>query len=162
MAEAQERAQKHTPDLRREGTRQVDQQAVTYARDRSFEREAVSDERDLYRDALRRGMSETTYAEVRAGFEARIASGEFQLVSGQKYDSGRQFTTAETSSTRRAGNPSPDATGTGPRRTDHVDSGCRCPYRETATSQYRTEGRCRGDSDLSRCRSRVGGKSWGR
>ena len=41
-------------------------------------------------------MSETTYAEVRAGFEARIASGEFQLVPGQKHDSGRQFTTAET------------------------------------------------------------------
>lgn len=96
VAEARERAQRHTPDLNREGTRQVARQAVTYARDRSFEREAVTDERDLYRDALRRGMSETTYAEVRAGFEARIASGEFQLVSGQKHDSGRKFTTAET------------------------------------------------------------------
>lgn len=96
VAEAQERAQRHPPDLNRENTRQVARQAVTYARDRSFEREAVTDERDLYRDALRRGMSETTYAEVRAGFEARIATGEFQLVSGQKHDSGRQFTTAET------------------------------------------------------------------
>ena len=95
VAEARERVQGHTSDLTRD-MRQVAQQAVTYARDRSFEREAVSDERDLYRDALRRGMSETTYAEVRAGFEARIASGEFQLVSGQKHDSGRQFTTAET------------------------------------------------------------------
>lgn len=96
VAEARERAQRHTPDLNREYTRQVAQRAVTYARDRSFEREAVTDERDLYRDALRRGMSETTYAEVRASFEARIASGEFQLVPGQKHDSGRQFTTAET------------------------------------------------------------------
>lgn len=96
VAEARERAQRHAPDLNREDARQVARQAVTYARDRSFEREAVTDERDLYRDALRRGMSETTYAEVRAGFEARIASGEFQLVSGQKHDSGRQFTTAET------------------------------------------------------------------
>ena len=95
VAEARERAQRYSPDLKREDTRQVAQQAVTYARDRSFEREAVTDERDLYRDALRRGMGETTYAEVRAGFEARIASGEFQLVSGQKHDSGRQFTTAE-------------------------------------------------------------------
>ena len=41
-------------------------------------------------------MSETTYLEVRAGFEARIASGEFQRVLGQKHDSGRSFTTAET------------------------------------------------------------------
>ena len=96
VAEARERAQGHTPDLRLKDTRQIAQQAITYARDRSFEREAVADERDLYRDALRRGMSETTYAEVRAGFEARIASGQFQLVPGQKHDSGRQFTTAET------------------------------------------------------------------
>jgi conjugative relaxase-like TrwC/TraI family protein len=96
VANARERAQRHTPDISREDTRQVARQAVTYARDRSFEREAVTDERDLYRDALRRGMSETTYAEVRVGFETRIASGEFQLVPGQKHDSGRQFTTAET------------------------------------------------------------------
>jgi conjugative relaxase-like TrwC/TraI family protein len=96
VAEARERAQRYAPDLNREDTRQVARQAVTYARDRSFEREAVTDERDLHRDALRRGMGETTYAEVRAGFEARIASGEFQLVSGHKHDSGRQFTTAET------------------------------------------------------------------
>ena len=41
-------------------------------------------------------MSETTYSQVRAGFEARIAAGEFQLVPGQKHDSGRSFTTAET------------------------------------------------------------------
>jgi conjugative relaxase-like TrwC/TraI family protein len=96
VAEARERAQGHTPDLRRGDTWQIAQRAVTYARDRSFEREAVTDERELYRDALRRGMSETTYFEVRAGFEARIATGEFQLVPGQKHDSGRSFTTAET------------------------------------------------------------------
>ena len=96
VAEARERTQRHTPDLDREDTLQVARQAVTYARDRSFEREAVTDERDLFRDALRRGMGETTYAEIRAGFEARIATGEFQLVAGRKHDSGRQFTTAET------------------------------------------------------------------
>src|ERR1700679_2929514 len=74
----------------------VAQEAVTFARERNFEREAVTDERDLFRDALRRGMSETTYPEVRASFEARLASGEFQLVSGQKHDTGRQFTTTDT------------------------------------------------------------------
>src|SRR5260370_23725148 len=41
-------------------------------------------------------MSEKTYSEVRAGFEGRIAAGEFQVVPGQKHDSGRSFTTAET------------------------------------------------------------------
>ena len=79
VREARERTQLQSHELRREDSRQVARQAVTYARDRNFEREAVSDERDLYRDALRRGMSEITCAEVRAGFEARIASGEFQL-----------------------------------------------------------------------------------
>ena len=96
VMEAQRRGREYAPELDRENSQQVARQAVTYARDRSFEREAVTDERELYRDALRRGMSETTYSEVRAGFEARIAAGEFQLVPGQKHDSGRSFTTAET------------------------------------------------------------------
>jgi conjugative relaxase-like TrwC/TraI family protein len=69
--------------------------ALTFARDRGFEREAVQDERALLVDAMRRGMGETTYPEVRASFEARIASGEFQLVPGEKHDSARKFTTAE-------------------------------------------------------------------
>ncbi len=46
-------------------------------------------------------MSETTYSQVRAGFEARIAAGEFQLVPGQKHESGRSFTTAETIRTEK-------------------------------------------------------------
>jgi conjugative relaxase-like TrwC/TraI family protein len=101
VREARRRGQEYAPEHDRASSQQVAQQAVTYARDRSFEREAVTDERELYRDALRRGMSGTTYAEVRAGFEARIASGEFQLVPGQKHDTGRQFTTAETIRTER-------------------------------------------------------------
>jgi len=32
------------------------QEAVTFAKSRNFEREAVTDERDIVRDALRRGM----------------------------------------------------------------------------------------------------------
>jgi conjugative relaxase-like TrwC/TraI family protein len=96
VMEARVRAQEPMQERNPESSQQIARQAVTYARDRSFEREAVTDERELYRDALRRGMSETTYSEVRAGFEARIAAGEFQLVPGQKHDSGRSFTTAET------------------------------------------------------------------
>ncbi len=68
-------------------------ETITWARDRLFEREAVSDERSIFRDALRRGMGEVTYPQVRASFEARIASGEFQEMPGQKHDTGRQFTT---------------------------------------------------------------------
>jgi len=69
--------------------------ALTFARDRGFERESVLDERTLLVNAMRRGMGETTYPEVRASFEARVASGEFRLVPGDKHDSARKFTTAE-------------------------------------------------------------------
>ncbi len=69
--------------------------ALTFARDRGFEREAVQDERALLVDAMRRGMGETTYPEVRASFVARIASGEFQLVPGEKHDAARKLTTAK-------------------------------------------------------------------
>jgi conjugative relaxase-like TrwC/TraI family protein len=70
--------------------------ALTFARDRSFEREAVMDERAIFVDAMRWGMGKTTYPEVRASFEARVASGEFRVIAGEKHDSGRRFTTAET------------------------------------------------------------------
>ena len=50
---------------------------------KSFEREAVMDERALYVDALRRGMGEMTYPEVRASFEARVASGEFREIADE-------------------------------------------------------------------------------
>jgi conjugative relaxase-like TrwC/TraI family protein len=95
VREARSHAEEQTPERNPENSQQVARQAVTYARDHSFEREAVTDERDLYRDALRRGMSETTYSDIRSGFEARVAAGEFLLVPGQKHDSGRSFTTAE-------------------------------------------------------------------
>jgi conjugative relaxase-like TrwC/TraI family protein len=77
----------------REGKQMSTGETITWARDRLFEREAVSDERAIFRDALRRGMGEITYPQVRASFEARIASGEFQEMPGQKHDTGRQFTT---------------------------------------------------------------------
>jgi hypothetical protein len=96
VAEARERGQSHAQDRSAGERPQRAQAAVTFARDRSFEREAVTDERALFVDALRRGMGETTYPEVRANFEARVASGEFRVVAGEKHDTGRQFTTAET------------------------------------------------------------------
>jgi conjugative relaxase-like TrwC/TraI family protein len=96
IAEARARSQGWVTERSSETTRKVAQEAVTYARDRNFEREAVTDERGLFRDALRRGMGEATYTEVRANFESRVASGEFQTVTGYKHQTGRQLTTAET------------------------------------------------------------------
>jgi conjugative relaxase-like TrwC/TraI family protein len=71
------------------------QEAVSYARDRNIEREAVTDERALFRDALRRGMGDLTYSQVRANFDRRVAAGEFQSVPTEKHVTGRQFTTQE-------------------------------------------------------------------
>src|ERR1700722_12328650 len=70
-------------------------ESVTFSRDRNFEREAVVDERAIVRDALRRGMGESTYAQVRGNLAARLASGEFLTVDRQHVP-GRQFTTART------------------------------------------------------------------
>ncbi|RRA50461.1 MobF family relaxase [Acidipila sp. EB88] len=71
-------------------------EAISYARDRSFEREAVADERDLLRDALRHGMGHLRYREVRPAFEQRTAAGEFREVQARKHESGRKLTTPQT------------------------------------------------------------------
>jgi conjugative relaxase-like TrwC/TraI family protein len=70
-------------------------ESLTFSRDKNFEREAVVDERALIRDALRRGMGDVTYAQVRGNLDARIASGEFQRLE-RAHMPGRQFTTAKT------------------------------------------------------------------
>ena len=71
------------------------QEAVTWARDKIFEREAVGDERAIYRDALRRGMGEVRHGEIRGNFEARRLAGEFREVDRPKHSSGRRFTTRQ-------------------------------------------------------------------
>src|SRR5271170_2690735 len=71
-------------------------ESLTFSRDKNFEREAVVDERALIRDGLRRGMGEITHAQVRANLDARLASGEFQVVQRPQGVPGRQFTTAKT------------------------------------------------------------------
>jgi conjugative relaxase-like TrwC/TraI family protein len=71
-------------------------ESLTFARDKNFEREAVVDERALIRDGLRRGMGEVTYAQVRANLDARLATGEFQIVEHSRSMPARQFTTAKT------------------------------------------------------------------
>ena len=96
VAEAQSRhkSKAHQTSLE-ERTRQASF-ALTFARDKGFEREAVLDERAIFVYAMRRGMGDMTYPEVRANFEARVASGEFRAVGGSKHSAGRLFTTAGT------------------------------------------------------------------
>ena len=71
------------------------QSALTYSKDRNLEREAVADERDLLRDALRRSMGNMAFAEVRADFEKRVTEGEFIEVGQRKGTPSRAFTTNE-------------------------------------------------------------------
>jgi conjugative relaxase-like TrwC/TraI family protein len=96
VAEARERRKEQVQERPEQERRQQVREAVTFARDKGFEREAVLDERALYVDALRRGMGEMTYPEVRASFEARVSSGEFKEIADDSHKPGRRFTTAAT------------------------------------------------------------------
>jgi conjugative relaxase-like TrwC/TraI family protein len=71
-------------------------EAVTYARNRNIEREAVVDERVLVRDALRRSTGESSFREVRQNIEHRIRSGEFIEVGRERPNGAdRTLTTRE-------------------------------------------------------------------
>ena len=76
--------------------------ALAFAKEKVFEREAVADERVIMREALRRGMGEVSFSEVQTEFQRRREEGEFRSVQGQKYSSGRSFTTPETIADERA------------------------------------------------------------
>jgi conjugative relaxase-like TrwC/TraI family protein len=120
-AEAKQRARNIGQDARKK----IAHSAVTFAKERNFERDAVADERALLTDALRRSMGGATLAQVRADFGERIKSGEF--VEAQKRGSSpdRVFTTAEmigyerdTINTMRAGQDQhPALAALGTRRT---------------------------------------------
>src|SRR2546429_7952673 len=68
---------------------------MTFSKERNLEREAVVDERELLRDALRRSMGDATFTEVRTEFEKRIGAGEFIEVEKQSGGPSRTFTTGE-------------------------------------------------------------------
>ena len=93
---AQERVQQPEQNASANRSQERVRESLTFARDRNFEREAVVDERLLVRDALRRGMGEITYSQVRAHLENRLSTGEFQTVERARNIPARQFTTART------------------------------------------------------------------
>src|SRR6202521_2555614 len=88
---AQERAhhlEPHTPQI-------TPRAAVTFAKERNLEREAVVDERALLRDALKRSMGDLTFGNIKAEFEQRVETSEFIGVSQRPGAPGRAFTTQE-------------------------------------------------------------------
>jgi conjugative relaxase-like TrwC/TraI family protein len=99
IAAARERA---LNQAQRPGLQSDARGAVAFAKEKVFEREAVADERLIMREALRRGMGQTSFQEVQSDFQRRREEGEFRSVQGQKYSSGRSFTTPETIAAERA------------------------------------------------------------
>lgn len=95
IAEARERAQAQAQEMSQTAAKTVVRTAVTFAKERNMEREAVTEERALLADALRRSMGGATLAQVKADFEQRIHSGEFIEAEGKANSPGRAFTTAE-------------------------------------------------------------------
>ena len=90
-AEAEGRAR----DVGHDAGKKIAHSAVTFAKERNFERNAVPDERALLTDALRRSMGGATLAQVKTDFEERIKSGEFVEARKNNSSPGRAFTTAE-------------------------------------------------------------------
>jgi conjugative relaxase-like TrwC/TraI family protein len=98
QADAVVRAARERSQLQEKPVNPLDRvrESLTFSRDKNFEREAVVDERALIRDGLRRGMGEITYTQVHANLDARLASGEFQIVERPQSVPSRQLTTAKT------------------------------------------------------------------
>jgi predicted ribonuclease YlaK len=67
--------------------------AVTFARDRNLEREAVVEERAILRDALQRSLGEARVEKVKEELGRRVDRGEFISVEQERSTPGRSFTT---------------------------------------------------------------------
>ena len=67
---------RHIEEQSREQKHQSVESALTYAQEKNLERHAVTDERELMRDALKRSMGEAGFADVRQQFENRVQSGD--------------------------------------------------------------------------------------
>lgn len=79
--------------IERKSPEEKAQSAITFSKERNLEREAVTDERALLRDALKRSMGEATLSEIRTEFENRVKGGEF--IETDHRAPGRAFTTPE-------------------------------------------------------------------
>src|SRR5438876_5782618 len=88
-----EGAQERREQLKEEPGDRTISQALIYSREKNLEREAVAEERELLRDALKRSMGDATVEEVKAEFEKGVQASEFIETSTRA--PGRAFTTTE-------------------------------------------------------------------
>src|SRR5438093_5265419 len=71
----------------------ISRQAVTFARDRNLEREAVVEERAILRDALQRSLGEARLDDIKREVDRRVERGDFIAVQQEQSAPGRSFTT---------------------------------------------------------------------
>jgi len=71
----------------------VAHRAVTFARDRNLEREAVVEERSIIRDALERSLGDARIDDLKQEFDRRVERGDFIPVAQEPGTPGRSFTT---------------------------------------------------------------------
>lgn len=71
----------------------ISRQAVTFARDRNLEREAVVEERAILRDALQRSLGEARLDNIKQEVDRRVERGDFVAVEQEHSAPGRSFTT---------------------------------------------------------------------
>lgn len=93
--QASSNSRQHSQEPSEEHRHKVVERAITYARDKNLERDAVVDERALLRDALKRSMTEASLEEVRTQFNHRIERGGLIEVEQQAGVPGRALTTME-------------------------------------------------------------------
>jgi conjugative relaxase-like TrwC/TraI family protein len=91
----EEAAQRPGVELKPEQSKLVAHEGMSYAKERGMEREAVTDERSLMRDALKHTMGEARLPEIKAEFEKRVQSSELIEVPRREGLAGRAFTTGE-------------------------------------------------------------------
>lgn len=92
VMDAAERRRAHHVEHEREPSG-VMRTAVTFARDRNLEREAVVDERAILQDALQRSLGEARVEDIKREVERRAERGEFIAVQKPPGTPGRSFTT---------------------------------------------------------------------
>ncbi len=89
IREAHERSTEQDPPQKQQHL----ESALTYAQEKNLERNAVTDERDLMRDALKRSMGEASFAEIRERFDKRVQSGD--LIEVESKSPARVFTSEQ-------------------------------------------------------------------
>jgi conjugative relaxase-like TrwC/TraI family protein len=94
VTQAREHTQFHTPHSAKT-EREIERQAVTYARNHVFERSAVQDERSILQAAISRSMAQATHEQVRHEFAQRVQRGEFLAVGHGEGRAAPFYTTAE-------------------------------------------------------------------